>query len=78
MKVAETLWAAETVSVQLPTPEQPAPAQPAKVEPAAGMAVRVSEVPASKADAQVAPQSSPDGALVTDPEPVPCLLTLTL
>src|SRR5262245_44975835 len=44
-KVAVTVVAELTLTVQAPVPEQPPPLQPAKVEPAAGEAVRVTAVP---------------------------------
>src|SRR5438552_4662390 len=39
LKVAVTVVAAESVTVQAPVPEHPPPLQPVKVEPAAGVAV---------------------------------------
>src|SRR5207247_5523256 len=41
VKVAVTVVAAETVTAQVPVPEQLPPLQPVKVEPAAGAAVGV-------------------------------------
>src|SRR2546425_942786 len=67
VKVAATVVAAESVTVQAPVPEQP-PLQPVKVEPAAGAAVSVTAVPLAKLAAQVAPQVIPAGLLVTVPE----------
>ena len=54
---------------------QPEPDQPAKVEPAAGVAVKVTEVPLLKPAAQVLPQLIPAGLLLTIPSPVPLLVT---
>ena len=77
MKVAVTVVAAETVTVQVPVPEQPPPVQPLKVEPAAGAAVRVTVVPLVKLAEQVAPQLMPTGELVTVPLPVPAGATVS-
>ena len=78
MKVAVTVVAAESVTTQVPVPEQPPPLQPVKVEPAAGVAVNVTAVPLAKLAEQVAPQLIPTGALVTVPLPVPALLTVSV
>src|SRR5438034_11842158 len=75
VKVAVTVVAAESVTVQAPVPEQP-PLQPVKVEPAAGTAVSVTAVPFVKLAEQVAPQVIPAGVLVTVPMPVPALETV--
>src|SRR5947209_19386748 len=71
VKVAVTVVAAESVTVQAPVPEQPPPLQPVKVEPVAGAAVSVTAVPLVKLAAQVAPQVMPAGLLVTVPAPAP-------
>ena len=76
MKVAVTVVAAESVTVQVPVPAQPPPVQPVKVEPAAGVAVSVTAVPLVKLAEQVAPQVIPAGALVTVPLPVPAGVTV--
>jgi len=76
VKVAVTVVAAESVTVQAPVPEQPPPVQPLKVEPPAGAAVSVTAVPLVKLAAQVAPQSMPAGELVTVPLPVPAGVTV--
>src|SRR6058998_602398 len=78
VKVAVTVVAPESVTVQGPVPAQPPPLQPLKVEPAAGAAVSVTAVPLVKLAAQVAPQVMPAGALVTAPLPVPALLTVSV
>ena len=76
MKVAVTVVAAETVTVQVPVPVHPPPLLPVKVEPAAGVAVNVTAVPLVKLAEQVAPQLIPTGALVTVPLPVPAGTTV--
>src|SRR3989449_785364 len=76
VKGGVTVAAAETVTVQVPVPEQPPPLQPVKVEPAAGAAVSVTAVPLVKLAEQVAPQVIPAGALVTVPLPVPAGVTV--
>ena len=63
-----------TVTVQVAVPVQ-APLQPAKVEPGAGVAVKVSWVPAVTVSLQSEPQEIPAGELVTVPVPVPLLAT---
>src|SRR5882724_11840233 len=72
-KVAVTLVAAASVTVQDAVPLQPPPLQPVKAEPRPGLAVSVTEVPLLKAAAHTAPQSMPAGLLVTAPAPVPAL-----
>ena len=67
--IAETLCAAFIVTLQLPVPPQ-APPQPAKLEPLAGVAVRLTCVPAAKLALHVVPQLIPAGALLTVPLPV--------
>jgi hypothetical protein len=74
-KVAVTVVAALSVTVQVPAPEQPPPLQPVKVDPAAAVAVRVTAVPLVNAAEQVAPQEIPAGELLTVPEPAPDLVT---
>src|SRR5207247_665997 len=76
-KVAVTVVAALSVTVQVPVPEQPPPLQPLKIEPAAGAAVRVTGVPVANAAEHVAPQEIPAGLLVTVPVPAPVLLTVS-
>src|SRR2546428_9355959 len=56
----------------------PPPLQPLKMVPAAGAAVKVTEAPLANAAAQVAPQETPAGALVTVPLPAPALLTVSV
>ena len=76
MKVAVTVVAAESVTVQVPVPEHPPPVQPLKVEPATGAAVSVTAVPLAKLAEHVAPQVMPAGELVTVPLPVPAGVTV--
>ena len=45
VKLAVTVVAAESVTVQGPVPGHPAPLQPVKAEPATGVAVSVTTVP---------------------------------
>ena len=47
--------------------------KPVKYDPLAGVAVRVTRVPASKGALQVLPQAMPTGLEVTVPVPVPAL-----
>ena len=76
-KVAVTLVAALSVTVQVPVPEQPPPLQPVKVEPAVGAAVNVTAVPLANAAEHVAPHEIPAGLLVIVPVPVPPGLTVS-
>ena len=78
VNVAVTDRSALIVTMQVPVPEQPPPLQPVKVEPAAGVAVRVTTVPSVKDAAQVAPQLIPAGELVTDPQPCPAFVTVSV
>lgn len=57
-------------------PLQP-PAQLTKVEFAAGVSVRVTEVPEIKLALQVGAQAIPEGVLATLPVPVPAKLTVS-
>src|SRR6185312_10496834 len=77
LKVAVTPVAAFMVTAQEPVPEQP-PDQPANVEPLAGAAVKVTVVPCVNGCEHVAPQSIPAGELVTEPDPVPALETVSV
>jgi hypothetical protein len=74
LKVAVTLLAASSVTVQVPVPLQ-APLQPENVERQAGLAVRVTAVFALYEVPQVLPQLMPAGIDVTVPPPVPLLET---
>ncbi len=69
MKVADTLFAALMVTMQLPVPLQ-APPQPVKVQPLAGASLSVTCAPLPKFALQVEPQLMPGGELVTVPLPV--------
>jgi hypothetical protein len=73
-KFATTARFAFRVTVQEPVPAQ-APLQPVNAEPAAGVAARVTTVPALNDVEQLVPQLIPAGVLVTVPVPVPDLLT---
>ena len=73
LKVAVTDLAESMVMVHGPLTVQ-APLQPVKTESAAGVAVRVTEVPLMKLAEQTEPQSMPEGEEVTVPLPVPVLL----
>jgi hypothetical protein len=75
-KVAVTVVAAFTVTVQGPVPLQPPPLKPVNVDPGSAAAVRVTEVPLSKDAEQVLPQVIPLGLLVTVPLPTPTLVTV--
>jgi hypothetical protein len=66
---AETLVSAFKTTEHFPVPEQ-APDQPAKEPFVAGVALRLTEVPASNVAVQVVPQLIPAGVLVIVPEPV--------
>lgn len=57
-----------------PVPEQ-APPQPVNADPDAGLAPRLTEVPAANVVEHVVPQLIPAGALVMVPLPVPAKLT---
>ncbi|NKE67416.1 hypothetical protein RAMLITH_16455 [Ramlibacter sp. RBP-2] len=61
-------------TTQSPVPLQ-APPQPVKTEPGAGVADRVTAVPAANGAVQVAPQLMPRGAESTLPWPVPARFT---
>ncbi|MGB8989540.1 MAG: hypothetical protein WCC37_23280 [Candidatus Sulfotelmatobacter sp.] len=80
MKVAVTLVAVVTVTLQAAAPVQ-APDQPAKVPPVAGVSVRVTEEFGGKLAVQVAgvadEQLIPAGVLVTVPVPVPAKATVS-
>ena len=57
---------------------QPVPLQPAKTEPAVGVAVKVMTEPLLYDPEQAAPQSMPEGELLTVPVPVPAFATVRL
>ncbi len=68
MNVAVTLWLVLIVTTQLPVPLH-APDQPLKLYPDAGVAVRVTAVPALIVAEQVEPQEIEPPELETVPEP---------
>ena len=69
LKVAVQVLSAFIVTP--PSEQSTSPLKPAKVESAAGVPVRVTEVPMVKVSEQSAPQLIPAGVLVTVPFPVP-------
>src|SRR5438067_2500753 len=75
-KVAVTVVAAETVTVQRPVPVQPPPLQPMKTELAPGVAVSTTTVPLAKLAVQAAPQLMSPGVPVTVPVPAPLRVTV--
>ena len=74
-KSAVTEVSAVRLTVHVPVPAQTAPLHPANADPAAGVAVRVTEVPRLIWAEQVAPQLIPAGELVITPEPEPLMPT---
>jgi hypothetical protein len=74
VKVAVTVVAAVTDTVQVLVPEHTPPDHPEKVAPVPGVAVRTTLVPYANEVAQVAPQLMPVGVDVTLPLPVPARL----
>jgi len=76
LKVAPTVCAPETVTVQEPVPEQTPPLQPAKLDPLAGTAANVRTVPVFTFTPHVATQLIKAGVEVTRPEPVPLMATV--
>jgi hypothetical protein len=74
LKVAVTDCGAFILTLQAPVPEH-APLHPAKVDPAAAAAVKVTVVPLLKFALHVTVQLIPEGALVTEPEPLPATVT---
>src|SRR4051812_5917906 len=69
-KLAVTVVLAERVTVQSSVALHPSPLHPENVEVPFGVAVKVIGAPFWKLAEQVAPQSIPDGLLVTVPPPV--------
>jgi len=72
LNVAVTERFALILTVQAFFPEQ-SPCQPEKLEPAPALAVSFTETLEEKLAEQVVPQLTPDGLLVTVPEPLPAL-----
>ena len=72
--------APDTLTVQVPVPEQPAPDQPVKTEPGAATADRIVVVPFAmpmEADGHAVAQLRPVGTLVTVPVPAPLFERVT-
>ena len=69
-KVGVTVALAFRVTLQGPVPVQ-RPDQPANVEPGLAVAVSVTAVPLGRSAVQVVVQLTPEGLLVTVPDPVP-------
>jgi len=78
VKIAVTFCAVLIVTTQEPVPEHPAPLQPPKVLPVAAVALSVTLESLLYVALQSAPQLMPDGLLSTVPEPVPCVLTVSV
>ena len=76
--VAETVLGPVTLSEQVFAEELSQPPQPVNVDRRSGVAVKVTKSPGGTIARQFAPQSIPPVLLVTVPEPLPILLTLTL
>jgi len=76
LKFAVTEVSAPTVTVHPPVPLH-APDQPVNVERDAGVAMRVTEVPALNFAEQVWPQLIPAGLLITAPWPAPAFCTMS-
>jgi hypothetical protein len=71
LNVAVTDCAAFILTLQEPPVPEHAPLHPAKLDPAFAVAVKVTVVPLLKFALQVLEQLIPEGALVTEPEPLP-------
>jgi L-cysteine desulfidase len=76
VNVAVTVLLAFIVTLQVVVPVHP-PDHPAKVALVAAAAVSVTTDPVGYVDVQVDPQLMPEGLLVTVPEPVPALCTVS-
>lgn len=76
-KVAVTVVAAFSATVQVPVPVHPVALHPVNWNPVAGVAVRVTFVPAGYDELQVAPHAMPAGAETTVPEPLTVTARLT-
>jgi hypothetical protein len=75
--VAFRVWSLFIGTVHVPVPLQ-APLQPVNVEPAAAVAVSVTTAPSLNDAEHVAPQSIPVGVLVTEPDPPPLLVAVSV
>lgn len=76
MNIAVTDVLPIRVTVHDPVPLH-APDHPANVEPELGAVVSVMVVPLAKLESHVCPQLIPEGLLVTVPDPVPPLCTVS-
>jgi hypothetical protein len=76
--VAVTVWSPLIVTWHVPVPEHPAPLHPLKVEPADAVAVNVITVPSLNDAEHVAPHEIPAGELVTEPDPAPAFVTVSV
>src|SRR5262245_63813875 len=77
-KVAVTVVGPVRLTGHGSAPLQPPPVSSRSTEPVAGVPVSMTDDPARKSDAQLAPQSIPAGALVTVPLPDPDLTTVRI
>ena len=77
LKVAVTEVLLDSVTLHVPVPEQPPPLHPPNVDPEFAVAVRVTAVPLAKFAEHVEPQLMPEGALLTDPLPLPANCTVS-
>ena len=76
-KVAVTVVAAFSATTQAPVPVQPAALQPVNWKPVAGVALRVTFVPAVYDSVQSAPQAIPGGTELTVPVPLTMTVRVT-
>ena len=77
LKLAVTALAAFMVTVQVEAVPLQAPPHPVKPEPPEAVAVSVTVLPAGYSCEQSDPQAMPAGLLVTVPDPLPALVTVS-